>query len=233
MGAGAAYVGAGAAYVGAGAAYMGAGAAYAGAGGGAACTGAAIAGMAWPVTIATRPCVATSCERRKAMWVSAMERAKRSCDSANWRWFSWKAAIQPMAAGVRSFTRDSGVRAGGAVTVDLIAPAQPQESPGDGALPATIGIRIADHGIGMSPLQLARVCERFYRADTSGKISGTGLGMSIVKEIVELHGGNLDLDSTSGAGTAVTLWLQVLTQAVSEQPGGTLPAPASTQEMSS
>ena len=123
--------------------------------------------------------------------------------------------------------------AGGAVTVDLIAPTQPQESPGDGALPATIGIRIADHGIGMTPLQLARVCERFYRADTSGKISGTGLGMSIVKEIVELHGGNLELDSTSGAGTAVTLWLQVLTQAVSEQPGGTLPAPASTQEMSS
>jgi PAS domain S-box-containing protein len=123
--------------------------------------------------------------------------------------------------------------AGGAVTVDLIAPTQPQESPGDGALPATIGIRIADHGIGMSPLQLARVCERFYRADTSGKISGTGLGMSIVKEIVELHGGNLDLDSTSGAGTAVTLRLQVLTQAVSEQPGGTLPTPASTQEMSS
>ena len=123
--------------------------------------------------------------------------------------------------------------AGGAVTVDLIAPTQPQESPGDGALPATIGIRIADHGIGMTPLQLARVCERFYRADTSGKISGTGLGMSIVKEIVELHGGNLDLDSTSGAGTTVTLWLQVLTQAVSEQPGGTLPAPASTQEMSS
>ena len=123
--------------------------------------------------------------------------------------------------------------AGGAVTVDLIAPTQPQESPGDGALPATIGIRIADHGIGMTPLQLARVCERFYRADTSGKISGTGLGMSIVKEIVELHGGNLELDSTSGAGTAVTLRLQVLTQAVSEQPGGTLPAPASTQEMSS
>ena len=123
--------------------------------------------------------------------------------------------------------------AGGAVTVDLIAPTQPQESPGDGALPATIGIRIADHGIGMTPLQLARVCERFYRADTSGKISGTGLGMSIVKEIVELHGGNLELDSTSGAGTAVTLWLQVLTQAVTEQPGGTLPTPASTQEMSS
>jgi PAS domain S-box-containing protein len=123
--------------------------------------------------------------------------------------------------------------AGGAVTVDLIAPTQPQESPGDGALPATIGIRIADHGIGMTPLQLARVCERFYRADTSGKISGTGLGMSIVKEIVELHGGNLELDSTSGAGTAVTLWLQVLTQAVTEQPGGTMPTPASTQEMSS
>ena len=70
-----------------------------------------------------------------------------------------------------------------------------------------IGVRITDHGIGMTPEQLARVCERFYRADTSGSIPGTGLGMSIVKEIVELHGGEVSIESAFSKGTTVTVWL--------------------------
>ncbi len=69
------------------------------------------------------------------------------------------------------------------------------------------GVKIADHGIGMTPKQQARVFERFYRADTSGNIPGTGLGMSIVKEIVELHGGSLELASDFGVGTTITMWL--------------------------
>jgi PAS domain S-box-containing protein len=87
--------------------------------------------------------------------------------------------------------------------VDLVL----TESPGDGDARRRIGIRIIDHGIGMTPEQLARVCERFYRADTSGKIPGTGLGMSIVKEIVELHGGELEITSEAGNGSTVTIWL--------------------------
>lgn len=46
---------------------------------------------------------------------------------------------------------------------------------------------------------------RFYRVDTSGKVSGTGLGMSIVKEIMALHHGSVEVDSTLGQGTQVTL----------------------------
>ena len=89
-------------------------------------------------------------------------------------------------------------------------------SPGRGAVRVSIvpdastgrvGLRVSDQGIGMTPSQLERVCERFYRADASGSIPGTGLGMSIVKEIVELLGGSLELASTSGEGTEVTLWL--------------------------
>lgn len=72
---------------------------------------------------------------------------------------------------------------------------------------AQVGVQVQDDGIGMTPEQLNRVCERFYRADSSGQIQGTGLGMSIVKEIVELSGGHLQIDSTLGAGTTVTLWL--------------------------
>ena len=70
---------------------------------------------------------------------------------------------------------------GGAVEIDL------SSSRRECGAPARICIRISDHGLGMTPPQLARVCERFYRADTSGKIPGTGLGMSIVHEILELH----------------------------------------------
>ncbi|MDE2432474.1 MAG: CHASE domain-containing protein [Burkholderiales bacterium] len=68
-------------------------------------------------------------------------------------------------------------------------------------------IRISDHGIGLSPEQLARVGERFYRADKSGNIPGTGLGVTIVKEILELMGGSMDIDSDLGVGTTVTLWV--------------------------
>ena len=71
----------------------------------------------------------------------------------------------------------------------------------------SVGIRVTDHGLGMTSEQAARICERFYRVDTSGNIPGTGLGMSIVKEIMELHGGQVEIQSQLGAGTSVTLWL--------------------------
>jgi signal transduction histidine kinase len=70
-----------------------------------------------------------------------------------------------------------------------------------------IGVHIRDQGIGMTHEQCERVCERFYRADASGKTSGTGLGMSIVKEIITLHGGELVIESNLGKGTRVTLYL--------------------------
>jgi signal transduction histidine kinase len=75
--------------------------------------------------------------------------------------------------------------------------------PGGGA--PQVAIRIADQGIGMTPEQCARVSERFYRADASGAIPGSGLGMSIVQEIVELHHGKLQIESQAGQGTTVTL----------------------------
>ena len=43
------------------------------------------------------------------------------------------------------------------------------------------GVSVSDQGLGMTPAELARCFERFYRADTSGKIPGTGLGLCIVK----------------------------------------------------
>ncbi|MBB2488277.1 sensor histidine kinase, partial [Mitsuaria sp. WAJ17] len=62
----------------------------------------------------------------------------------------------------------------------------------DGQAPRLL-IEVEDQGMGMSEEALARVTERFYRVDKSGHIPGTGLGMSIVKEIVELMSGELRL----------------------------------------
>lgn len=70
-----------------------------------------------------------------------------------------------------------------------------------------IGLVIQDHGAGMTHAQLSRVFERFYRANPNSDVSGTGLGMSLVKEIIELHGGQIELHSQVGVGTQVYLWL--------------------------
>ena len=72
---------------------------------------------------------------------------------------------------------------------------------------AWCGVEVRDRGLGMTPAELARCFERFYRADTSGKIPGTGLGLCIVKEITDLHGGRIDIRSAPGEGTTVTVWL--------------------------
>ena len=87
---------------------------------------------------------------------------------------------------------------GGAIELDLTATG--------GAKPEAV-LAVRDHGIGLTPEQLARCFERFFRADTSGRIPGTGLGLALVKEIVELHGGRAEISSTFGEGTCVTLRL--------------------------
>ncbi|MCB5184138.1 PAS domain S-box protein [Methylobacillus gramineus] len=73
-----------------------------------------------------------------------------------------------------------------------------------------LGISVQDHGIGMSQEHLSRLFERFYRADTSGNVPGTGLGLCLVKEIMEIHDGWIDVSSIYGVGTQVTLWMKKL-----------------------
>lgn len=82
-----------------------------------------------------------------------------------------------------------------------------------------IGVVVRDYGIGMSPEQSARVFERFFRADPSGNIPGTGLGMSLVKEIMDTHGGVVEVDSALGKGTCAALWLPVAGEFKSCPPG--------------
>jgi signal transduction histidine kinase len=69
-------------------------------------------------------------------------------------------------------------------------------------------LAICDRGIGMTSEQVAKVFDKFYRADCSNTaIGGTGLGMSIVKHFIEAHGGTVEVESAPGTGTTVCLTL--------------------------
>ncbi len=65
-------------------------------------------------------------------------------------------------------------------------------------------VNIADQGVGMTSGQVARVFEKFYRCNQSDtSIGGTGLGLTIVKHIIESHQGQIWIDSELGQGTEV------------------------------
>ena len=70
-------------------------------------------------------------------------------------------------------------------------------------------LTVTDHGAGIAREHLPRLTERFYRVDTarSRESGGTGLGLAIVKHIVERHRGTLEIRSTVGEGTSVTVRL--------------------------
>ncbi len=75
----------------------------------------------------------------------------------------------------------------------------------------SVRIAVSDNGPGIAREHLRRVTERFYRVDEarSRESGGTGLGLAIVKHIVERHKGTLDIRSTVGEGTEVTIALPV------------------------
>ena len=71
----------------------------------------------------------------------------------------------------------------------------------------TVRISVSDNGIGISPLEMPRIFERFYRVDKarSRQTGGTGLGLSIVRNTVERAGGSVTVDSHLGKGSVFTL----------------------------
>jgi signal transduction histidine kinase len=73
-----------------------------------------------------------------------------------------------------------------------------------------VRISVADTGIGIPSEDLKRVFERFYRVDKARArtAGGTGLGLPIVKEVVERMGGMVSVESQLGKGTRFTLTLQ-------------------------
>ena len=70
-------------------------------------------------------------------------------------------------------------------------------------------MQVADTGMGIAPEDISSLYDRFFRGKQhtlNGKhIPGTGLGLAIVKEIVELHGGWIELKTAVGQGTSFTV----------------------------
>ena len=69
-------------------------------------------------------------------------------------------------------------------------------------------ITIADNGCGISAKDLPKVKQKFYKANQT--VRGSGIGLAVADEIVKLHKGTLDIDSTEGVGTTVTIKIPVL-----------------------
>jgi two-component system heavy metal sensor histidine kinase CusS len=70
---------------------------------------------------------------------------------------------------------------------------------------ADFEIAVSDNGCGIAPEHLARVFDRFYRVESSRSSDGAGLGLALVKSIVDLHGGSVNIESKLARGTTVTL----------------------------
>ena len=85
------------------------------------------------------------------------------------------------------------------------------------AIPVKDGVQVevTDTGTGIPPEARPHIFERFYQADPSrqgGKHHGAGLGLTIVKEIVEAHGGKISVQSQPGAGSTFTITLPLHSQ---------------------
>ena len=79
-----------------------------------------------------------------------------------------------------------------------------------------VKIVIVDQGCGISAEDLPHVKDKFYKANMS--VRGSGIGLAVTNEIVNLHHGTLDIDSVEGKGTLVTINLPVEEIALPEQP---------------
>ncbi|GAB4202548.1 MAG: hypothetical protein OHK0022_25840 [Roseiflexaceae bacterium] len=95
--------------------------------------------------------------------------------------------------------------AGGEISVRVM---RVMEDDGDRAL-----ISVRDRGIGIPPGELRQVFEQFYRASNASSVAGgMGLGLFVAHDIIERHGGSIQIDSDLGRGTLVIIALPLVTE---------------------
>lgn len=104
--------------------------------------------------------------------------------------------------------------AAGEVRIDIDA------GPGDTAGHRTVTLRVSDTGIGITPDQADRLFQPFTQADaaTTRTFGGTGLGLAISRRLCTLMDGDIELDSTPGAGSTFTVRLQLRSAAAGAAP---------------
>jgi PAS domain S-box-containing protein len=77
----------------------------------------------------------------------------------------------------------------------------------------TASLAVRDHGIGIPADELPRLFQRFFRASTARGIPGTGIGLSLVQELVQRHDGRIAVESEPGRGSCFTVTLPLLRDA--------------------
>jgi DNA-binding response OmpR family regulator len=89
-----------------------------------------------------------------------------------------------------------------------------------------VKLAVQDTGIGIVEEQIPLVFDRFYQSESGRwrKNKGTGIGLALVKELVELHNGHIDLKSISGVGTEITILLPLVQNIVAEANGSPIVA---------
>src|SRR5947208_15380500 len=107
-------------------------------------------------------------------------------------------------------------------------------SPSGGPIAISAGIEseqvvvaVEDHGIGIPAKDLDRLFERYYRGSNVSGIVGTGVGLYLVKMVVEVHGGEVAVESTEGKGSTFSVRLPV--KAIARDAPADLPFPAALQ----
>lgn len=88
----------------------------------------------------------------------------------------------------------------------------------------SVKIAIRDNGIGIDAEDLPQMFRRYFRARTSTGIAGTGIGLNLVKQIVELHHGSIEVTSKKGLGSTFTVTLPIKPPIETSNPGCTAAA---------
>lgn len=70
-------------------------------------------------------------------------------------------------------------------------------------------IVVQDNGVGIDAEDVPKIFQRYFRARTSSGIPGTGLGLYLVKKIIDLHGGSIEIDTQKGRGTSLIVKLPI------------------------
>ena len=83
----------------------------------------------------------------------------------------------------------------------------------------TVALFVADTGVGVPREDQQRIFEKFERGNPQARQSGAGLGLSLVKSFIELHGGRVEIVSQANKGTTITLFLPVDPAAAELSPG--------------